>query len=167
MRPALPTIVPTKEKTMLRKKLLGVVICLTLLGSAPVAANDKYGTKEEAQALCEKAAEILKADKKKALEAFQDKNGEFFSKDLYVFVNDKEGVFIAHGTKPALVGKSGLAMKDANGFEFVKAFLEVKDKGWVDYKWGDPTDNNKVKDKSSYIIRVGDDIVGVGYYKNQ
>ncbi len=146
------------------KKYLALIIGLFVLSASPVFAAN-VGTKEEAQAMCEKAAALLKQDKKKALETFQDKNSEFFNKDLYVFVNDAKGTFIAHGTKPALIGKDGSVMKDANGFEFVKAFLEVKDKAWVDYKWGDPTDNNKVKDKSSYIIRVGDDIVGVGYYK--
>ena len=147
-------------------KYAGILVCLMVLAVSPAyAADADKGGKEEAKAMCEKAAALMKTDLTKAFAAFQDKNGEFFSKDLYVFVNDPKGVFLAHGTKPALVGKGGASMKDANGFEFVKAFLEVKDKGWVDYKWGDPTDGNKIKDKSSYIIRVGDNIVGVGYYK--
>jgi len=148
-------------------RLAGLFVCLVVLAVSPASASGKYGTKEEAQAMAEKAAALYKAEGAKALEKFQDKNGPFFDRDLYVFVIDKDGVFLAHGTKPALVGKNSIALKDADGFEFMKAFLAVKDKDWVDYKWGDPTDGNKVKDKSSYIIRVGDDVVGVGYYKNQ
>jgi hypothetical protein len=52
------------------------------------------------------------------------------------------------------------------GFPLVKAFTEVKDTAWVDYKWPDPIDNNKIKDKSSYVIHTGDYFVGVGYYKS-
>jgi len=147
-------------------KFTGFLVCMMLFAAPSVFAEGKYGSKEEAQAMAEKAAALYKTEGTKAFAQFQDKGGPFFNKDLYVFVIDKDGVFLAHGTKPALVGKNSIALKDANGFEFMKAFIAVKDSGWVDYKWGDPTDNNKVKDKSSYIIRVGNDVVGVGYYKN-
>lgn len=151
---------------MRRSTIAGAVFCLILFALSPSFAAGTHGTKEEAKALSEKAAALLKTDPKQALTAFQDKNGEFIDRDLYVFVLDKQGTFLAHGAKPALIGKKGMAMKDSNGFEFIRAFLDVTKDGWVDYRWPDPTDGNKIKDKSSYIVRVGDDVVGVGYYKN-
>jgi len=145
--------------TILVAGLIGLVL-------SPAMADALHGTKEEAKAMCERAAAAFKADPTAAIAKFQAKDPAFFEKDLYVFVNDKDGKFTSHGAKPALIGKDGLSMKDITGFAFVKAFLEIKESGWVDYKWPDAADNNKIKDKSSYIIRVGDSIVGVGAYKN-
>ncbi|MDD5586744.1 MAG: cache domain-containing protein [Alphaproteobacteria bacterium] len=132
---------------------------------APAWAEGSHGTREEAKAMAEKAAALVKENPQKAFAKFQEKDGGFIDRDLYVFVLDGNGVFSAHGTKPVLVGKPGINMKDANGFEFMKAFVAVKDTGWVDYRWPDPTDENKVKDKSSYIVKVGDYAIGVGHYK--
>lgn len=145
-----------------------IALAIALLLAPVVYADDVHGTKDEAQAMAEKAAALLeqnKATPEKAYAQFQDKSSPFFYKDLYVFVVDDKGLFTAHGAKPVLVGKGGFDMKDVAGFALIKAFVDVKDKGWVDYKWPDSADNNKVKDKSSYIIKVGALSVGVGYYK--
>jgi signal transduction histidine kinase len=37
-------------------------------------------------------------------------------------------------------------------------------KGWVEYSWYNPC-SRKLEPKASYILRVGDFIVGVGAYK--
>lgn len=131
----------------------------------PASANEKYGTKEEAVAMAEKAAALVKQDPEKAFKTFQEKDGGFIDRDLYVFVFDKDGMFKAHGAKPVLVGKSGLNMNDVEGFAFVKAFLEVKDTGWVKYKWPDIQDKGAIKEKTTYVIRAGDYTLGVGYYE--
>lgn len=144
---------------------LCLVIAITLSASAALASAT-HATKEEAQAMCEKAVALIKSDGlEKAVAKFQDKNGGFIDRDLYVFVLDDKGDFAAHGAKPVLVGKGGLDMKDVSGFEFIKAFIAVKDKAWVDYKWPDIMDNNKIKAKSTYVIREGNHVVGVGYFK--
>ncbi len=141
--------------------LLGVIF----VAAMPVMAA-QGGTKDEAKAMAEKAVTLIKENPDKAFAKFQEKDGGFIDRDLYVFVLDKDGIFKAHGAKPVLVGKGGLAMTDVSGFAFVKAFMDVKENGWVDYKWPDPTENNKIKDKSTYIIKVGEYTMGVGYYKN-
>jgi cytochrome c len=46
----------------------------------------------------------------------------------------------------------------------VQAILAIDKSGWVDYKFKSPVDNQE-HDKSSYIVRVGDFLVGVGAYK--
>jgi signal transduction histidine kinase len=149
------------------KKILFVLLVATSLGLASHAKADAtHGSKEEAQAMCEKAAALVKSDgAEKAFAKFQAKDGGFNDRDLYVFVVDDKGTFVAHGAKPALVGKVSIDLKDPTGFPLVQKFIEVQDKGWVDYKWPDSSDNNKIKDKSSYIIHVGTYWVGVGYYK--
>ena len=146
-------------------KWLGMILCVMTLSISTANAGNQ-GKREEAKTMCEKAAALLKAEgAEKASPKFQDKAGEFIDRDLYVFALDSKGNFIAHGAKPVLIGKGGLTMKDVTGFAFIQAFIDVKDTAWVDYKWPDASDNNKVKDKSTYIIRVGENVVGVGHYK--
>lgn len=144
------------------KYLSGIALALSLFVAPAMAAD--YGSREEAKALVDKAVELYKQDPQKALAAFNSKDGGFIDRDLYIFVFDKDGIFLANGAKPAMLGKSGLELTDVNGVPLVKNFIEVKDTGWVDYVWTHPVEN-KPRDKSSYIVRVGDVVIGCGYYK--
>lgn len=113
-----------------------------------------------------KAADYLKQNgPEKAFAAFDAPGGAFHDRDLYVFVQNNSGVVQAHGTNAALIGKNLISMKDVDGKPFVKDIVDVKDTGWVDYKWLDPQ-TKLVEPKTSYIVRVGDYLVGVGAYKN-
>lgn len=149
---------------MRMRNVICTLMCALFFAVAPAMAGTQ-GTKEEAKALAEKAVALVKSDGDKAYAKFQEKDGGFIDRDLYVFVIEDSGIFKAHGAKPVLVGKGGLEMKDVSGFAFIKAFLAVKDAAWVDYKWPDPADGNKVKDKSTYVVRINNTILGVGYYK--
>lgn len=145
-------------------KLLGIVLGLMALVMVPAHAQSKYGTKEEAKALVERAVAAVKENPEAAFAKFNDPNGGFKDRDLYIFVVDSKGITRAHGGKPILVGKSAAEMKDANGFPFIQALVDLKEPGWVNYKWPDANDGNKVKDKQSYGVKVGDYTVGCGYY---
>jgi hypothetical protein len=46
----------------------------------------------------------------------------------------------------------------------IKEILAIDKNGWVDYKLKSPADN-QVHDKSTYLVRVGDLLVGAGAYK--
>ena len=54
--------------------------------------------------------------------------------------------------------------KDADGKAILAAISEVKDVGWVEYKWQNPT-TKAIEPKITYIVRVGEYSVGVGAYK--
>lgn len=135
---------------------------------APVEpAKPEEGTLDEAKAMAIKAAALVKdMGKDKALEIFNKAESEFIDRDLYVFAVDNDGVFIAHPKKPALVGQNMMDMKDVDGVELVRKFVEVQTEGWVDYKWPHPIKKEQMP-KSSYIVRAGDMVVGVGAYKTQ
>jgi hypothetical protein len=154
---------------MLRKLTSIAFAILILVGSQLAALAASNGTPDEAQAMVDKAVKLLAAEgSDKAFQAFDDPNGGFVDRDLYVFVINPEGVTVAHGANKALIGKSLLNLKDANGKAFIQEMLALgKDKGegWVDYQWPNPT-TKKVEPKSSYIKKVGDLIVGVGIYKS-
>jgi signal transduction histidine kinase len=153
---------------MLRKLMTVAVAAMAMVGVhvAAIAANN--GSADEAKAMVEKAVKLLETEgKDKAFSAFNDTAGAFVDRDLYVFVINMEGTTVSHGANKALIGKSLINLKDADGKAFIQDMLTMgkgAGSGWVDYKWPNPT-TKKVELKSSYIKKSGDVIVGVGIYK--
>ena len=89
--------------------ILSVTI-LTLgltFGISPVRAGE-FGTKEEAQALVEKAVAFWTANgRDMAIAAFNDRLGQFVDRDLYIVAATlADGVRIAHGFNAKMIGKS-------------------------------------------------------------
>jgi Signal transduction histidine kinase len=135
---------------------------LPFLGG-PADAGD-YGTADEAKAMALRAADYLKAEGAvKAFPAFNT-GSAWRDHDLYVFVLDNSGTVQAHNASPARIGENLVNTPDAAGKYFVKEIIATKDQGWVDYKFESPVDG-QVHDKTSFIVRVGDYLVGVGAYK--
>jgi cytochrome c len=135
---------------------------------AAAAAAPADSTPEEAMAWSKKAAAYVKEHGAAAATAeFNNPKGQFIKNDLYVFVVDNQGVFLAHPIKPALVGTNQMSMKDVDGTPLVRNFTEVKDEAWSPYKWPHPL-TKKIRPKKSYIINVpgipGGYFVGVGTY---
>jgi hypothetical protein len=154
---------------MLRKLTMIALAIFAVAGVQLAAVAATQGTPDEAKAMVEKAAKLLATEgKEKAFQQFDDSKGQFVDRDLYVFVLDKDGTTIAHAVNKAVIGKSLLKLKDADGKAFIQEMLDVansKGEGWVDYKWPNPV-TKKVESKSSFIKKVGDMIVGVGVYKS-
>jgi cytochrome c len=143
------------------RPFLILTLCLSavMLTGGFLLAESKHSTKEEAQAMAIKAANFLqKEGPDKAFAAF-NKDDEWRDGDLYVFVIDKTGTWRATPARPEDIGtKTDLDKPE------VQAILAIDKSGWVDYKFKSPADNQE-HDKSSYIVRVGDYLVGVGAYK--
>lgn len=137
-----------------------------LFSVAAGAAAAESGTPDEARSMAIRAADLLRAKGPAlAFAAFNDKTGAFHDRDLYVFVYDSSGHAVAHGLNPALIGKDMTGLKDVDGKEFVRAFIAVTDTGWIEYKWLNPA-TRTVDPKTSYVIRVGEYLVGVGAYRH-
>ena len=144
--------------------ILMLVLPAVALVSGPLLAEAKHASKDEAQAMAVKAADLLKKEgPDKAFAAF-NAGGDWVDGDLYVFVIDNTGTWRASGARPELVGKNDLNTPDADGKLFVKEIVAIGKNGWVDYKFKSPADN-QIHDKSSYFVRVGDFLVGAGAYK--
>ncbi|SMF86362.1 Single Cache domain 2-containing protein [Tistlia consotensis] len=146
-------------------KLIGAVAGLALalvLAAAPLQASDRASL-DEAKAMAEKAAALLKAEgPEKAFPAF-DEDAQFKDRDLYVFVIDPSGTTVAHGANKGLIGKSLLELRDPTGKQFVKEMISIPGTGWVDYSWQNPT-TKAVEAKRSYVIHESGYWVGVGAY---
>jgi signal transduction histidine kinase len=145
-----------------RVLLTGVFV---VMFSAVAFAAPSYGTAEEARAMLERAVAAVKQDKAKALEMFNEENGEFRDRDLYVFcANESDGIETAH---PTHKGFKLSEMKDANGFAFGKEIMRTAEAGKISevaYMWPRPGSDTPVQ-KISYVTKVTDQICGVGYYE--
>jgi cytochrome c len=75
--------------------------------------------------------------------------------DLYVVLQDFNGVVLANGGNPGLVGQNHLALKDPDGKYFVKESVDIakKGSGWLEYSWVNPV-SKKVQPKKSWIKKV-------------
>jgi cytochrome c len=134
------------------------------------AATSEFGTKDEAVAMVKRAQEMFKKDGADAtFKAVSDpSNKEFHDRDLYVYIYTISGVCVAHGARPALIGKNLIDLKDQDGNYLIRAHVEIANgpgNGWVSYKWPNPL-TNKIEDKTSYVEKMGDNyFVGVGIYR--
>jgi cytochrome c len=149
------------------KKMMAIfVTMLVVVGTTN--AQGKKGKPADAEALVKKAVAFVKANgKEKSFVEFSDQKGKFVDGDLYVFVYDMTGKCVAHGGNPKMVGKDLIDLKDADGKLFVQdriAIVKEKGKGWQNYKWTNPV-SKAIEDKTAYIEKIEDVIVGCGSYK--
>ena len=87
----------------------------------PAAFCQDHGTPEQAKAMLLKAEAAVKADKAKALDMFNNGQGGFLDRDLYVFcANISDGKVVAQGNPNAkqVLGQDQRTLKDATGKNF-------------------------------------------------
>jgi cytochrome c len=150
------------------RRLAPLLVCIALLATAaPALARCPTATIEAARALAERAARHLaEAGPEAAFARFMNPNGGFVAGDLYVFVFDLEGRLRASGGWPETVG-ARIGIEDGAGggiYARMRRLALDAGQGWIDYSWYNPC-TRKMEPKASYIVRVGDFIVGVGAYK--
>jgi cytochrome c len=150
-----------------------VALSFAALATIAPATAAEFGTKEEAVAMVKRVQEQFKKDGPElTFKTISDKTTkEYHDRDLYPFVYDmrgsNKGLNVAHGARPALIGKNLIDLKDQDGKYLIREMVEIANgpgSGWVDYKWPNPI-TNKIEDKSSYIEKMGDYFVGVGAYR--
>jgi cytochrome c len=151
-------------------RLIAFLMFVALSITQVHAGTAEFGTKDEAVAMVKRAQEMFKKDGADAVfKAVSDpSNKEFHDRDLYVYIYTLSGLCVAHGARPALIGKNLIDIKDQDGNYLIRAHIEMAKgpgSGWVSYKWPNPI-TNKIEDKTSYVEKMGDDyFVGVGVYK--
>lgn len=129
----------------------------------------KRASAKEARAMLDRAvAQLQQKSPEASFAAFNKPKGEFVRGDLYVFVVGlNDGIMHAHGGAPeGLVGMQVIDLRDAAGKALIREMVDVaktKGSGEVDYVWLNRV-TNKVENKTAFVKRVGDNVVGVGYY---
>ena len=148
---------------IIRLSLASLALCLTSLASAA-----EHSTPREARAMFDQAVKYLQANgPEKSWAAFNNRKGAFVKNDLYVYVIDRKGTYIANGAAPdSLVGLNVLDSVDAAGnplFRQMIAVTEKQDEARIRYVWLNRK-HNHVEPKVAWLHREGDYILGVGYY---
>lgn len=148
------------------KKIVAIMISMVVLSFAGNVLAGKT-TKADAEAMVKKAlAYVKEKGVDNALAEFNNPKGDFVKGELYVFAYDFTGTNKALPTKPELVGKNLMNLKDADGKFVIKDLIAVAKQGggWHQYKWENPT-TKKIADKASYVVKVNDDLwLGCGIY---
>lgn len=147
---------------LMRAVLFGIVV-----GVAQVAGAADRATLEEAKAMVRKArAYIREVGPEKAFAEISNPRGRFVDRELYVFVNDRKGVNLAHGGNPRLIGKDLMELRDTDGVYMTRQFFVVAAKGGgtVDYKFLNPA-TKTIEAKTAYVEMEGDYLVGSGIFR--
>jgi uncharacterized protein len=98
-------------------------------------------------------------------------SGAFNDRDLYPWVHTIDGTLhVANGAFPQIRGKNLHDMRDQDGKFTTQEFMRIASTpphhGWSDFRWPNPK-TNTVEDKSAWVERMGDYLIGVGIYKNE
>src|SRR6516162_5410270 len=153
---------------------ISALILGTLLFSAsvlPLGAVE-FGTRDEAVAMVKRVQEKFKKDGPEAtFRALNNNAPGFVDRDLFPYVHKIDGTqLVACGPIPAIRGKNLYDRKDQDGKfttqEFVRIATTPPYHGWSDYRFLNPK-TKLVEEKSAWIERMGDYLVGVGIYKNE
>jgi cytochrome c len=146
-----------------KPSVVGVLACLTLSG---LALAGERGTPEEARRLLEKAVELVEEEGDTvALAAFNDRDGAFVDRDLYVFCIGPDYKISAHPDS-GMRGVDVHTLKDPDGKEIGRQMIEIGKRGGgsLEYRWVNPL-TREVEPKISFLAPARDQLCGVGAYK--
>ena len=129
----------------------------------------QQGSAEEAQDLVLRAVAHRRRSPSTAafLRDITDTSKGFFDRDMYVFVLDRNGTYVAFGGNAAKVNTRVQDLPGIDGQGLLDSIYNQADRepGWVEYDITNPA-NGQVQSKMSYVQKVEDFAVGCGVYKN-
>ncbi|WP_374319302.1 methyl-accepting chemotaxis protein [Aquabacterium sp.] len=138
------------------------------LTSAVSAMRLRQGSADEAKTLVERGLQDIRQHGfDAAVRLFQDPQGSYIDRDLYVFAIDRQGVFRAFGADPKRVGRSFDEMPGVDGPKLVHDAFEVAQHGggWVEYRITNPM-TGEVAEKTTFVRPINQNMVlGCGIYK--
>ncbi|MHC1595204.1 MAG: cache domain-containing protein [Methanotrichaceae archaeon] len=96
--------------------------------------------------------------KDRALQEFNDQEGDFVDGDRYIFAIDFEGILLANPFRSDLIGKNRTDWQDINGIKFVQnlANLATSGGGFTYYLYPNPEKNMIEELKLGYAMKVDD-----------
>lgn len=116
------------------------------------------------------AVELIEKEGRRAFPKLRDKTGPFIFKDVYVFVDDPEGLELVNGDFPNLEGRNLIDYQDSKGKYLVREYIDLamsQGAGWLYYYWPKPGESESSK-KHTYVrkAKFGNEIfiIGAGAY---
>jgi hypothetical protein len=130
----------------------------------------RQGTADEARQMVFNAmVHTGRVGLERAAADFQDPQGSFINRDLYVFVFDRAGYYVVHGAAPEKDGTSLQAIEGLDSHKLVSDAFAACDEaqgGWVTYAITNPL-TGAVQAKISYVKPLDEDrVIGCGCYLN-
>ena len=88
----------------------------------------------------------------------------------YFFINDFDGVTIAHGADRSLEGNNNYDLQDDHGAYIIRDMIEIvetSNDGYYEYYWTNPASGNE-EVKITYVYRIPgtEYFIGAGFYIN-
>jgi methyl-accepting chemotaxis protein len=128
----------------------------------------QQGVAEEAMHLVQRAAEYRErcGSRDAFLRGVNDRGNQFFDRDMYVFVLDQRGAYLAFAGNKDKVGTLVHDVPGVDGQKLVYDMFEqvAAEPGWVEYDITNPV-SGQVQTKLSFVMAVDDLAVGCGVYK--
>lgn len=128
----------------------------------------QQGSAEEAVDLVERAmAHRHNTSKIAYLRGLTDPAKNFYDRDMYVFVLDRNGTYVAFGGNPSKVGTRVQDIVGVDGRQLLKSIIDQAshEPGWVEYDITNPS-TGRVQTKMSFVRQVDSVFMGCGVYKN-
>lgn len=162
----------TPLKTLVAAMLLGCAVMsgpaaaidATTGNAATITRQGEEGSRT--QALLDRAEAHLREQGGQAMASFS-RAGEFVDGELYVYVIDTQGNFLASGgSSTTLIGRNVTDLTDSEGRLFIRELLgeaKARASGRIEYRWANPV-TGRNEPKIATYRRVGDHILVVGYY---
>lgn len=129
---------------------------------ATSTANDA----ERARQLLERAGEHLRTQGEQAIASFS-RTDEFVDGELYIYVIDTDGNFLASsGGSANLIGRNVSELTDSDRYPFIRAILNnasAREHGQVEYRWNNPQ-RGRIEHKIALWRKIDRHILVIGYY---
>ena len=128
----------------------------------------QQGTAEEAVALVERAQALRRMGMplERYWAALTDPTQPFHDRDMYVFVLDAHGKYLAFGGNPSRVGSRVQDAKGVDGQQLLNDIIAQAEKGpgWVEYAYAHPV-SGAILTKMSFVCKQDGVYLGCGIYK--
>ncbi len=140
----------------------------SVLADAVSVFKLQQGSADEARALVERALDLRRSSGRG--DAFAREitatHSSLFDRDMYVFLLDRNGQYLAFAGNPAKVGSRVQDVAGIDGNALMASITHQADNapGWVEYDIVNPL-NGQVQTKMSYVVKVDEGYVGCGVYK--
>lgn len=144
-----------------------VFVCLTTSLNLALAAEGG-ASKADAEAMVKKGVAAIKSEgKDKVYNDISSRHSKYVFHDLYLVVYSLNGVVLAHGANPKMIGKDLLELRDVDGKAFVKERVELaksQNSFWQRYKFPNP-ETKQIEPKLMYCEKLQETVVCGGVYE--
>lgn len=129
----------------------------------------QQGSADEARYLVDRALELRRSSgtRDAFIREVTAQHSGLFDRDMYVFVLDRNGQYLAFAGNQSKVGTRVQDIAGIDGQTLIDSIVSQAEAhpGWVEYEISNPL-TGQVQTKMSYVLKVDDVYVGCGVYKN-